>query len=670
VLAGGSANDTTVNSGGLQYVDGVVEGFANNTVVNSGGLQQVAAGGTANGATVNSGGTQQVLADGVASGTALDGGTQVVSSGGTAAITTINAGGVQQVQSGSFVTDTTVNSGGTLTGDGDVAGVTVTSGGLVSNLASASLGIVDNGGTVQVDGLTAADVAINEGGVLSGTGMLTGNATINAGGTLAAATPGGTLRVSGKLAFNDGARYAVTVDANGTNGRTAVTGDVGIAAAGANGGVKVVVNAAPGAWQPNTTYTILTYSGTLSGTFAGVTSDYAYLSPTLSYAPNEVDLKLSITSLFYMTGQFSGFGLVGQTTNQLQAASALTRIYTAGGNAITAAMLTETVDGARSALSQMAGDEAAGMLDVARQNTDALTQVVTDRLTEAGMQRPASDLWASVRHGESHVSGDSSLGSTSISAHSDSLAVGFDHPVAPGVRVGVALDADYNDLGFGEPGASGHVDGWQALLYGAWQPADQPFFVKAMFGMGHWSNTIDRSVSFGGLGGTPHDSFATHAASAYAEGGMNLHLRDDMALQPYLALRLGHYAQDGFTESGGNLFNLVYQGSGQAATTGVAGLRYLFTRQRLDGNADTWQVDVNVQQRFGKLDQSQNTAFANAPGELYQVSGTPLARTVGHVGTGGRWQFGSHASVFAHLSADVGKNEHDYSGVAGVNWKW
>jgi uncharacterized protein with beta-barrel porin domain len=449
-----------------------------------------------------------------------------------------------------------------------------------------------------------------------------------------------------------------------------VTGDVDIAQNGVNGGAKVVVAASPDAWKANTKYTIVSYTGALNGTFAGVSMDYAYLTPTLSYAPGEIDLTLKISSIFYQQGDFSGFGLVGQNRNQLQVASALNRVLAAGGNAVTDALLLQTTKGAQAALAQMTGVEATGVLRVARQSTEALGNTVGDRMTTAALERPSNDLWAAVRYGQSHVSGDASVGSNALDTRSSSIAIGYDHEVARDVRAGVAIDADYSDLGFNTPGASGHSNGWQALVYGAWQPAAQPFFARGMAGIGQWSNAVNRVVSLGTLSGTPQGSVATHAATAYAEGGLNLHLRDDMTVQPYVGMRVGRYSQDGFGEGKGGVFDLVYQGSNQAATTGVAGVRYLFTQKRRDGGNNTWEVDANVQQRMGSTAQTLNASFANAPGAAYQVSGTPLARTLAHVATGGAWEIGKHASVFARVGVELGKHEQDYSGMAGVNWKW
>ena len=398
--------------------------------------------------------------------------------------------------------------------------------------------------------------------------------------------------------------------------------------------------------------------------------DYAYLTPTLSYAPGEIDLTLKISSIFYQTGGFTGFGLVGQNRNQWQVASALNRMFAAGGNTVTDALLMQTKSGAQSALNQMTGSEATGLLRVARQNTEALADTVSERMSSDALVRPSNDVWAAVRYGQSHASGEAAIGSNALDTRSSSIAIGYDRDIARDVRAGVAVDADYSDLGFNQPGASGHTNGWQALVYGAWQPAAQSFFVRGMAGIGRWSNAVSRVVALGDLAGTPQGSVQTTAATAYVETGLNLHLRDDMALQPYVGMRVGRYAQNGYGEGNGNTFDLVYQGSNQAATTGVAGVRYLLTQKRLDGGINTWEIDANAQQRLGSVAQTLNASFAAAPGADYQVAGTPLARTVGHVATGGQWEIGRNASVFARVGVDIGKHEHDFSGTMGVNWKW
>jgi autotransporter passenger strand-loop-strand repeat protein len=144
VLAGGTAYDTTVNSAGLQYIDGATKGYAYSTTVNSGATQEVAFGGTA--------------VD-----TLVRGGTQQVDSGGTAISTTITSGGVDDILAGGSASYTSVSSG-----------------------------------TVIVDG-TASDLALGAGALVTGTGTVTTDLSFTSGSTLQANTLGTGLHISGTL---------------------------------------------------------------------------------------------------------------------------------------------------------------------------------------------------------------------------------------------------------------------------------------------------------------------------------------------------------------------------------------------------------------------------------------------------------------------------------------
>ncbi|UUF77311.1 autotransporter outer membrane beta-barrel domain-containing protein (plasmid) [Escherichia coli] len=182
--AGDTATNTTINSGGFQYVSS--GGSATSTTINSGGQQRVSSGGSATGTTINSGGFQYVSSGGSATSTTINsGGQQRVSSGGSATGTTINSGGYQNVSSGGSAVDITQNSGGIIFADTsatlrgtNINGSFSIAGGSASNM------LLENGGSLTVlNGHQATSTTINSGGnqwVSSG-GSATGT-TINSGG--------------------------------------------------------------------------------------------------------------------------------------------------------------------------------------------------------------------------------------------------------------------------------------------------------------------------------------------------------------------------------------------------------------------------------------------------------------------------------------------------------
>ena len=80
------------------------------------------------------------------------------------------------------------------------------------------------------------------------------------------------------------------------------------------------VVAAPGSYGTSTTYTILNATGGVTGTYSGVSSNFAFLTPSLSYDANNVFLTLALQG-----NAFSGFG--GNTVNQRSVGSALDQSF-------------------------------------------------------------------------------------------------------------------------------------------------------------------------------------------------------------------------------------------------------------------------------------------------------------------------------------------------------
>lgn len=67
-------------------------------------------------------------------------------------------------------------------------------------------------------------------------------------------------------------------------------------------GASVQVLAAPCNYGTSTTYTILSATGGVSGTYSGVTSNYAFLTPSLPYAPSKVFLTLALQGVCVWRG--------------------------------------------------------------------------------------------------------------------------------------------------------------------------------------------------------------------------------------------------------------------------------------------------------------------------------------------------------------------------------
>jgi autotransporter passenger strand-loop-strand repeat protein len=125
-VSGGLASVTIVNSGGTQFIS---HGYASGAVLNADGLQ-IISDGTAYDTSVNSSGYELVSFFGVTnSSTVTTSGTEVVSSGGAAYWTTV-AGGLQYISGGGFASNTTISGGVEVISAGGVASATTIIGGV------------------------------------------------------------------------------------------------------------------------------------------------------------------------------------------------------------------------------------------------------------------------------------------------------------------------------------------------------------------------------------------------------------------------------------------------------------------------------------------------------------------------------------------------------------
>ena len=167
-------------------------------------------------------------------------------------------------------------------------------------------GTTVNGGGLVVNGSLASGVTVNN-GTLSGTGSFGG--LVANGGVLAPGNSIGTFAVNGNFIQNGGV-YQVEVNSAGQSDRINVAGTATI-----NGGT-VQVLAQNGTYARNTTYTILNATGGLSGSYSSVTSNFAFLAPSLAYDANNV----------FLTLRQSAFAAGAQTANQYAVGTVLDQV--------------------------------------------------------------------------------------------------------------------------------------------------------------------------------------------------------------------------------------------------------------------------------------------------------------------------------------------------------
>jgi hypothetical protein len=170
------------------------------------------------------------------------------------------------------------NLSGTPTAFTNAGQVTITSGGTMTINSGGTY--TQTAGHTQVDGTLAlaftSGIVHIDGGILQGTGTVSAKITTSGTARIAPGDSIGTLSVTGNVVFSSSSGMNVELGAGGTPGTSdllAITGNVDLAS------VTSEIDLTGGSLTTGQYYTILTYTGTRTGTFAVVTPGY-----TLDYS--------------------------------------------------------------------------------------------------------------------------------------------------------------------------------------------------------------------------------------------------------------------------------------------------------------------------------------------------------------------------------------------------
>jgi outer membrane autotransporter protein len=465
----------------------------------------------------------------------------------------------------------------------------------IATVSSGTL-VVGDGGIGHDNAKLTGDVTVNNLGVLFGRGTIAGNVNILGGGVIdSGATGFTTLRVIGNVTFQNSSIYQVSVDGGGQNSKLNATGTATLF------GGSVAVGAG-GTFAPSTQYTILTAAGGLSGTFAGgVTTNLAFLTPTLSYDANNV--KLTLVTNGGGTGgggtggggsggggtgtgggsTLFGFASVARTPNQSAVATSLDGGPTS--NRLVTAVLNQSVDGARQAFDALSGEvygsvhnaqaeEAqfarGAMLGRMRQASYAGAPGELGALGFAGPQLayasdsataaqasaypvkapygPSRDLtfWSLGLGGWGHSDGDGNA--ASLTSRFGGFLSGVDARFGESWRAGFTAGYVRTDLHANDRASSAGIDSVQLGAY-----ATGRLGVFNVRGGGSYSfDDIDasRSITFPGFTDQTKARLHGNVGQMFGEVGYGMAL-GNFALEPLAGLAYVHLRNGSFNESGG-----------------------------------------------------------------------------------------------------------------------
>ena len=666
VLTGGNSysGGTTIAAGTLQIGNGGTSGSILGNVTNNGLLRFARSDATTFGGAISGSGGVQVQSGSVTfTATNSYAGPTTIGTGASLQLGTGGAAGTivgDVANSGTLIVNLSAAFAyaGVLSGNGTVrqigSGVTSLSGDSSSFTGTTR---VENG-VLSVNGKLGGTVTVMGGGQLQGSGTVS---NVAVAGTIAPGNSIGTLNV-GNVTFQAGSIYQVEVNASGQSDRIVATGTATL-----NGG-SVQVLAGQGSYQANTTYTILTAAGGRTGTFAGVTSNLAFLAPSLSYDPDNVYLTLTRNTV--------SFPSVGGTFNQRQAGAGVESL--GAGNPIWNAVVQMDAPTAQAAFNQLSGEVHASAKTALYEDSRLVRDGALSRLRQAFGGSVVAPSTAQVASVDDACSGETcqadptigiaawaqgfgSWGYTSsdgnaagLSRSTGGVLVGVDAPVFEVARLGLFGGYSHTNFNVADRQSSGGSDNVHLGAYGGAQWG--PIGVRA--GLAYtWHNlSTSRSVAFPGFADSLRATYGAGTFQVFGEAGYRVEV-GQAAFEPFANIAYMSLSTKGFSETGGAAA-LTSTGLTNNVTATTLGLRAgsAFVIAGLAGQA---RGTVGWQHAF-----TDTTPWANlqlAGGTPFTAAGVPIARDAALLELGIDLRLSERASVGLGYTGQFAAGSQDQS---------
>ncbi|VXC34499.1 MULTISPECIES: autotransporter domain-containing protein [unclassified Bosea (in: a-proteobacteria)] len=590
------------------------------------------------------------------------GGTTV--SGGTLAGTTTSLQGAIQVDAALvFDQSNTGTYAGVLSGAGSV---TKRGSGVVTFTGSSSFTGQTSveAGTLSVNGSLAGSTVVVNGGTLGGAGTVGGIAAVS--GTVAPGNSIGTLTVAGNVSLGSASTYRVEVDASGQSDRIVASGMATL-----SGGTVQVV-AANGDYNQVTRYTILTAQGGVSGQFSAVTSDLAFLTPSLSYGATDVTLTMARNDR-----RFGGTGYTVATTANQSAVGVVAETL-GNGNRVYEALIGSTVAEARTGLSLLAGEaHAANALNtvadgnamrdallshtrlppgaagpgVASWSADGPGGVLAGSASRSNLAAPRFSAWGTAIGYQGRSDGTANAGA--MRRNGGGFLVGGEVAIDETWRLGAAAGYTRSHFDIATRATSGSSDNVHAALYGAARFGGLNLTLGAAVS---WSaGDIDRRVAFRNFG----ESLTSSPGGMLAQTFLDVGYRFDVGrfgLEPFAQVVLLNLQSDRVTETGGSAALAVASGS-QWFGLSTLGLR---TEIRLGGGPLFARSSLAWRHSFGEVTPTALAAFSSGSSS-FRVASAQADRDAAVVEAGLDWRGLSSVNLGVSYGGVYGANARDHT---------
>lgn len=521
-------------------------------------------------------------------------------------------------------------------------------------------GAVRNGATLINHGGIAGTLTVDAGGVYAGGGSV---GSLNVNGTLRTDTSLGRATIVHDLTMGKAATLAYGVNADGSSAPVVVGGVANL------NGATLAVNPGSGTYPWQSHYTVL-QAAQVNGTFGEVSSDYAFLTPTLAYTPTQVDLTYTRNDV--------AFNEFATTANGNSAANSLASI--GKNNALYKALLNTTQNSAGAAIEQLAGASNANLTSAtltassqvgssmlaAMQQTAGpgllvgLDQRDTPVLAASGVPAAARNLNDPSARGRLWLQGiggygklDGEHGSSGLEQRTQGSLLGADWALNPAWRVGVL--GGYSQTDLDASGVDGEVDSWHAGVYALHQNGPVALRLGAAYSA-HQGDS-QRSIAFNGFSDRPKGDYDADSQQAFAELGYAMG-SGRLSAEPFASLGYQRYHRDRYQEKGGAAA-LQIDSQTQDNFSSTLGLRLAHLSSLNNGMSVTPRLALGWKHTYGDVSSSTRQAFVTG-GTAFNVEGSALDRDSLMLEAGLDVGVSARHSLGLGYSGEIGSNSRNH----------
>jgi autotransporter-associated beta strand protein len=562
-------------------------------------------------------------------GTTITGGTLVGSTSSLQGDIVNNAALVfDQAANGTFAGDISGNGAFTKSGAGTLN---------LTGTSSFSGTTTVSAGRLAVNGsLAASDVDVQSGGIIGGNGTI-GGLIVRTNATAAPGNSIGELTSATFVIFEAGSTYEVEVDAAGNTDLIVATTTATIE------GGTIAVLAEDGDYLPQTHYEIVTAGGGVTGTFEDVTSNLAFLTPTLSYGPNAVTLTLTRNDI-----TFAG---AGTTPNQIATGTAIDDAFSPA-SAVYAALVGASTAEAGRGLDAFSGEIHASSLSIASEGAAQLRRSLLGRSQGAAATTEGRNIVLWSEAGGNWIDRDGNGNAADVNSSGYTLLLGIEANVGDSVKIGIAGGTTEADVTLSARGSKAETQSLYGAVYGS--AAFGALTLRAGASYADLDTDTTRNVDFRSFSEALTASYGGSAVQLFGEIGYTLPLGKG-SVEPFagingLWLKDKDFAETGGTaalEGDGRRRSYSWSSLGLRATIGDAGAPIV------------GRVQLGWEHALGDVDVTSDLQFA-AGGTAFRIEGTPLSKDSVQAEAGFDWRATSRLTLSTRYTGTLGDHGQDH----------